>query len=344
MPTPAIVWFRLDLRLADNPALQAAVKHGGAVIPVYIHDPEAEGSWQPGGASNWWLHFALEDLAEQLAKAGSPLIIRNGHSLTELKKLVEETGAGLVTWNRRHEPLIIERDTQVKTSLRNGGLQAESFNGNLLHEPHLVKTLAGNPFQVFTPFWKNCLANLKFGEPLKAPKKLPPFDKPLKSVAIAKLDLLPKIKWDGEFPAAWDPTRKGAEKRLRDFVAAPVKDYPTNRDIPKLDGTSRLSPYLHFGQISPLEIVDAVRTAGHLGVKGGDKYVAEVGWREFSQHLIHHFPETPDRPLRGNSKNSRGHRTRSTCALGNSVAPATRSSTRACVSSGRPVGNTTGCA
>ncbi|PAW82960.1 MAG: deoxyribodipyrimidine photolyase, partial [Opitutia bacterium Tous-C2FEB] len=183
MPTPAIVWFRLDLRLADNPALQAAVKHGGAVIPVFIHDPEAEGSWQPGGASNWWLHFALEDLAEQLAKAGSPLIIRNGHSLTELKKLVEETGARLVTWNRRHEPLIIERDTQVKTSLRNGGLQAESFNGNLLHEPHLVKTLAGNPFQVFTPFWKNCLANLKFGEPLKAPKKLPPFDKPLKSVA-----------------------------------------------------------------------------------------------------------------------------------------------------------------
>jgi deoxyribodipyrimidine photo-lyase len=161
-----------------------------------------------------------------------------------------------------------------------------------------VKTLAGNPFQVFTPFWKNCLANLKFGIPLKAPKKLTPFEKPLKSVAVAKLGLLPKIKWDGEFPAAWDPTRKGAEKRLKDFVAAPVKNYPTNRDIPKLDGTSRLSPYLHFGQISPLEIVDAVRTAGLLGVIGGDKYVAEVGWREFSQHLIHHFPETPDRPLR----------------------------------------------
>ena len=117
-------------------------------------------------------------------------------------------------------------------------------------------------------------------------------------VAVAKLSLLPKIKWDGEFPAAWDPTRKGAEKRLKDFVAAPVKNYPTNRDIPKLDGTSRLSPYLHFGQISPLEIVDAVRTAGHLGVIGGDKYVAEIGWREFAQHLIHHFPETPDRPLR----------------------------------------------
>ena len=298
MPSPAIVWLRLDLRLTDNPSLEAAVKHGGPVIPVFIHDPEAEGHWQPGGASNWWLHHALEDLAEQFEKTGTTLIIRSGDSLAELKQLVKETGAELVTWNRRHEPLIIERDTKAKTSLRNAGVKAESFNGNLLHEPHLVKTLAGNPFQVFTPFWKNCLANLKFGTPLKAPKKLTPFDKPLKSVAIAKLGLLPKIKWDGEFPAAWDPTRKGAEKRLKDFVAAPVKNYPTNRDIPKLDGTSRLSPYLHFGQISPLEIVDAVRTAGLLGVVGGDKYVAEVGWREFSQHLIHHFPETPDRPLR----------------------------------------------
>ena len=128
------------------------MKHGGAVIPVFIHDPEAEGSWQPGGASNWWLHFALKDLAEQFEKTGTPLVIRRGDSLAVLKQLVAETGAGLVTWNRRHEPLIIQRDTQVKALLRNAGLKAESFNGNLLHEPHLVKTLAGNPFQVFTPF------------------------------------------------------------------------------------------------------------------------------------------------------------------------------------------------
>jgi deoxyribodipyrimidine photo-lyase len=298
MPKPTLVWFRLDLRLADNPALQAAVKHGGAVIPVFIHDPAAEGTWQPGAASNWWLHHALTDLAEQLAEAGAPLVIRKGESLAELKKLVAETGADLVTWNRRHEPLIIERDTQVKTSLRNAGLQAESFNGNLLHEPHLIKTLAGNPFQVFTPFWKNCLANLKFGTPLPAPKKLTACDQPLQSTPVEALQLLPKIAWDTEMRSSWKPTRAGAEKRLRDFVAAPVKDYPTDRDIPKLDGTSKLSPYLHFGQVSPLEIVDAVRTAGKLGSKGGDKYIAEVGWREFSQHLIHHFPETPDRPLR----------------------------------------------
>jgi len=298
MPAPAIVWFRLDLRLADNPALAAAVAHGGPVIPVFIHDPEAEGGWQPGGASDWWLHHALEDLDAQLTKAGSPLIIRKGDSLKEIQKLVGETGADLVVWNRRHEPDIIARDTLVKTKLRNAGLKAESFNGNLLHEPHLVKNLSGNPFQVFTPFWKNCLANLKFGEPLKAPRKLTPPDKAPKSVALKELSLLPKIKWDVQMRESWEPTRSGGEKRLKTFVAKAVKAYPTDRDIPKIDGTSKLSPYLHFGQISPLEIVDAVRSVGALGTKGGDKFVAEVGWREFGHHLLHHFPETPDRPLR----------------------------------------------
>ena len=298
MPAPAIVWFRLDLRLADNPALEAAVKHGGPVIPVFIHDPEAEGSWQPGGASDWWLHHALEDLDAQLTKAGSPLVIRQGDSLKELQNLVKETGAELVVWNRRYEPAVIARDTLVKTKLRNGGLKAESFNGNLLHEPHQIKNLSGNPFQVFTPFWKNCQANLKFGEPLKAPRKLTAPDKAPKSAALKDLSLLPKIKWDVQMCTAWNPTRAGAEKRLKDFVAKAVKAYPTDRDIPKIDGTSMLSPYLHFGQISPLEIVDVVRSAGALGTKGGDKFVAEVGWREFGYHLLHHFPETTDRPLR----------------------------------------------
>ena len=298
MPAPAIVWFRLDLRLADNPALAAAVAHGGPVIPVYIHDPEAEGDWKPGGASDWWLHHALEDLGAQLDKAGSPLVIRKGESLKELQKLVEETGADLVVWNRRHEPAVVARDTLVKTKLRNAGLKAESFNGNLLHEPHLVKNLSGNPFQVFTPFWKNCLANLKFGEPLKAPRKLTPPAKAPKSAALKELSLLPKIKWDVQMREAWEPTRAGGEKRLKAFVAKAVKAYPTDRDIPKIDGTSKLSPYLHFGQISPLEIVDAVRSVGALGTKGGDKFVAEVGWREFGHHLLHHFPETTDRPLR----------------------------------------------
>ncbi|GBL43746.1 deoxyribodipyrimidine photo-lyase [Verrucomicrobiota bacterium] len=298
MPSPALVWFRLDLRLADNPALQAAIAAGGPVIPVYIHDPEAEGRWAHGGASNWWLHHALTDLAAQLAATGAPLVLRRGDSLAELKKLCAETGAKLVTWNRRREPRVVERDTQIKTSLRNAGLQAESFNGNLLHEPQAIKNLSGNPFQVFTPFWKNCLANLKFGEPTRAPRKLTPPSAAPRTVPLTSFGLLPKLTWAKGFDEAWQPTRTGAEKRLQAFVGGPVKDYPDDRDIPRKDGTSRLSPYLHFGQISPLEIVAAVRAAGKLGTKGGDKFVAEVGWREFGHHLLHHFTDTPEQPLR----------------------------------------------
>jgi deoxyribodipyrimidine photo-lyase len=298
MPSPSIVWLRLDLRLADNPALQAAIKAGGPVIPVYIHDPEGEGRWTAGGASRWWLNHALDDLAEQLTKAGSPLIIRHGDSLAELKKLCAETCAQLVTWNRRREPAVVERDTRIKTSLRNAGLQAESFNGNLLHEPQAIKNLSGNPFQVFTPFWKNCLANLKFGEPLPAPRKLASPTTAPRSLPLARLELLPKIAWAGGLAEAWTPTRAGAMQRLKAFVAAPVKSYPTDRDRPEMDGTSRLSPYLHFGQLSPLEVVAAVRAAGKADSVGGAKYVAEIGWREFGHHLLHHFPGTPEQPLR----------------------------------------------
>jgi deoxyribodipyrimidine photo-lyase len=151
---PTLVWLRQDLRLADNPALKSAVDSGDTVIPVYIHDIKSEGHWGPGGATQWWLHHALTDLAEQFSKAGSPLVIRSGDSFNELQKLIKETGATSVLWNRRYEPLIVKRDTEIKTQLRNQGLKAESFNGSLLHEPQKIKNLSGNPFQVFTPFGK----------------------------------------------------------------------------------------------------------------------------------------------------------------------------------------------
>ena len=221
---PTLVWFRQDLRLADNPALQAAIAAGDSVIPVYIHDIKSEGEWSPGGATQWWLHHALIDLAEQLNKAGSPLIIRQGESLKELEKLIKETGATSIVWNRRYEPLIVKRDTEIKTQLRNNGLKVESFNGSLLHEPQKIKNLSGNPFQVFTPFWKNCLANLQFGIPTKAPKKIQGPSQSVSSVPIDSLKLLPKIKWDQQFSKEWNPTRAGAESRLAEFRKAPVKD------------------------------------------------------------------------------------------------------------------------
>ena len=302
-PAPTIVWFRQDLRLADNPALQAAIEAGGEVIPLYIHDVKSEGHWAPGGATRWWLHHALTDLAEQFSKTGATLIIRQGESLDEIQKVIELTGATQVVWNRRYEPLIVKRDTEIKTVLRNSGIKVESYNGSLLHEPHRIKNLSGNPFQVFTPFWKNCLANLKFGEPTKAPKKLRGATQTLPGASIDSLKLLPTIKWDSTMRTFWNPTRAGAEKRLKDFIAAPVKDYNTARDIPDLDGTSRLSPYLHFGQISPLEIYTAAKASPHAATKSGERYIAEIGWREFGYHLLHHFNHTPEKALRSEFDN-----------------------------------------
>ncbi|MFN7340423.1 MAG: cryptochrome/photolyase family protein [Opitutia bacterium] len=302
MPSPAIAWFRLDLRLADNPALRAALDHGGPVVPVYIHDPEAEGDWRPGGASDWWLHHALEDLAAQLAKAGSPLVIRRGPAERELLALAKETGADAVFWNRRYEPRVQARDASVKQALRAAGLKAESFNGGLIHDPNQVRNLSGKPFQVFTPFWKHCLAHVEFGKPLPAPRALPAPAKAPRSETVASLGLLPRIPWDKAMGEAWDPTRKGAEARLRGFLGGPVGDYGDARDLPDVDGTSRLSPFLHFGQISPREIVAAVDAAGLSARKGPMKFVAEVGWREFGHHLIQHFPGTTDEPLRAEFK------------------------------------------
>jgi deoxyribodipyrimidine photo-lyase len=302
MPSPAIAWFRLDLRLADNPALRAALDHGGPVVPVYIHDPEAEGDWRPGGASDWWLHHGLGDLAAQLAKAGSPLVIRRGPAERELLALAKETGADAVFWNRRYEPRVQARDASVKQALRATGLKAESFNGGLIHDPNQVRNLSGKPFQVFTPFWKHCLAHVEFGKPLPAPRALPAPAKAPRSETVASLGLLPRIPWDKAMGEAWDPTRRGAEARLRGFLGGPVGDYGDARDLPDVDGTSRLSPYLHFGQISPREIVAAVDAAGLSARKGPMKFVAEVGWREFGHHLIQHFPGTTDEPLRAEFK------------------------------------------
>ena len=295
---PVLVWFRLDLRLADNPALAAAAESGKPVIPVYIHDPASEGSWAAGGASRWWLHQALMDLAEQLENIGSRLVIRSGDSLPELRRLIEESGSDHVIWNRRHEPLMERRDTVIKAALRDAGISAESHNGNLLHEPLRVRNSTGQPFQVFTPFWKYCCSQPKISEPLRAPGSLIPPARTPTSLPLEGLGLLPTLNWHKTIQRCWEPTRAGAMKRLQGFVTGSLSGYAERRDHPDADGTSRLSPYLHFGQISPREIFHSVQTSPRRGTSSADKFLAEVGWREFAHHLLHHFPETPERPLR----------------------------------------------
>ncbi len=303
MNAPSIYWFRTDLRLADNPALGAAIARGGPVIPVFIWAPEEELPWPPGAASQWWLHQSLAALAEALRTLGSRLVIRRGPTLATLRALAQETGATAVIWNRRYEPAVIARDAAVKEALRQDGLVAESCNGALLHEPWTIRNQSGKPFQVFTPFWRHCLNQPGPAEPLPTPQSLPAPAQWPSSRALVELELEPRIPWAADFPRNWQPGEAGAANHLQRFLAQAFDTYSEQRNRPDLRGTSRLSPHLHLGEISPRQIWHGLaRLAAQRGLPAGtwhaSQFLAEVGWREFAHHLLYHFPHTPTEPLR----------------------------------------------
>jgi len=305
--TPTIVWFCHDLRLADNPALARAEKRGGPVVPVFIWSPEEEAPWSPGAASKWWLHQSLAFLDTNLRVVGSQLVIRRGPTLESLRALAKETGAGAVVWNRRYEPAVIARDVRVKESLRADGIEAESFNAALLHEPWTIQNQSQKPFQVFTPFWRHCLAKPDPAEPLPAPRRLPAPAKWPKSLALEELELEPTNNWAGGLRAAWQPGEAGASENLRKFLTHAFDDYFEQRNRPDVAGTSRLSPHLHFGEIGPRQIWHGLaRMAEKRKLPTanwrGSLFLAELGWREFAHHLLFHFPHTPTEPLRADFK------------------------------------------
>ena len=291
----AVVWFRRDLRLADNPALAAALANHHRVLPVYIHAPDEDGDWPAGSASNWWLHHALDDLARQL---GGRLLIRRGRSLTVLQGLLQSTDAVAVYWNRLYEPAAIARDTRVKQALRDAGVSAMSANAGLLFEPWEIANRQGRPFRVFTPFWRRLLEvglpPATSGAPDLAGRLVGQarMDRAL-GIDLADLGLLPAMAWDAGIEATWQPTRAAAEGRLDEFFASDLQHYAAGRDRPAMDRVSRLSPYLHFGQLGPREVVAMARDVRHSAAD----FLRELGWREFAHHLLYHFPHTADAPL-----------------------------------------------
>ena len=295
----AIVWFRRDLRLADNPALLAALDAGLAPIPVYIHAPDEEAPWQPGAASCTWLAKSLRALDADLRQLGSRLLILRGPSLATLERLVEASGAEAVHWNRLYEPATLARDRAVKQALRERGLDAHSHNAALLAEPWTVATLSGEPYRVFTPFWKNAGQRVAEVAPRPTPKALPPVPEALHGLAVEELALEPLLDWDAGFWDTWRPGEAGAQELLEAFVEGAAHGYGEQRNLPDRAGTSRLSPHLHFGEISPRQVarrvLDARRPA--IGEEDRRRYLAELGWREFSHHLLFHFPHTAERDL-----------------------------------------------
>lgn len=301
-----IVWFRQDLRVTDNPALMAALEGGGAVIPLYMQSPGEEGAWPPGAAARWWLHHSLDSLSADLAARGSRLILISTDScLDALLSLAAATGATRVVWNRRYEPEVIARDTCIKKELRNRGIETGSYNSALLNEPWNVRSKAGGPFQVFTPFWRHCQSLPGPAVPLPAPESLPGPTAWPPSATLESLGLLPHPDWSTGIRSAWSPGTAGARAALQRFLVEGFDGYDTQRDRPDRSGTSRLSPHLHFGELGPREIWHATREFAEArgqpdSAWRGSKFLAELGWREFAYHLLYHFPRTPQEPLRAN--------------------------------------------
>ncbi|MBM3319617.1 MAG: deoxyribodipyrimidine photo-lyase [Candidatus Eisenbacteria bacterium] len=297
-----IVWFRRDLRIAENPAIRAGASRG-EVVPLFVWAPEEEGKWAPGAAARWWLHFSLLSLEGALARLGSPLVVRKGGSLAVLKVLVKETGARSVVWNRAYEPASRERDLAVEQALRREGLLVETFAASLLFEPWEIATGEGKPYQVFTPYWRKILASREpdFSDP--APKRLAAPSRRPRSKRVADLGLLPSVDWADGLRDAWTPGEEGARRALERFLRNAFSEYEEDRDRPDRIGTSRLSPHLHFGEIGPKRIWIEARKqeAAERGTRESGAalpFLRQLAWREFAYHLLHHFPRTPEEPLR----------------------------------------------
>ncbi len=297
VPPPVIVWFRRDLRLADNPALARAAAIGRPVVPVFILDEDTPGLRPPGGASRWWLHHSLAGLADDLAALGSRLILRRGAAGAVLDALIAETGADTVLWNRCYDKGSVARDTDIKAGLLGRGLQAESFNGSLLTEPWEITTKAGGGYKVYTRFWQACRAAGDPPPPVAAPGSLPAPQAWPASDDLAAWGLLPNAPdWAAGFSDHWMPGGQGARDRLEMFLDGAVTGYAAKRDLPGVAATSGLSAHLAWGDIGPRQVwAGAVKTAP--AGEGRETFLKELIWREFTHHVLHHFPDLAERPM-----------------------------------------------
>jgi len=302
MRTVALVWFRRDLRLTDNAALEYALAAADEVVPVYVHAPDGLGAWSPGAASRWWLHHSLGALDASLAALGSRLIIRRASAeLSGLRALIKESRASLVCWNRLYEPAEATRDAAIADALRLTGVEVTTFPGHLLIEPDALRTGSGGPYRVYTPFSRAARQRLVVRATAPAPSALPPVSSAIRSDSIASLELLPRIRWDTGLTDAWQPGEAGAHLRLQAFHER-LANYAADRDVPAAAGTSGLSPHLHFGEITPAQVWRAVTQHAAGGreaglVRGAEIFERELLWREFAHHVLHHFPHTAEAPL-----------------------------------------------
>lgn len=302
-----ILLFRNDLRLTDHPALRAACDEHDWVCPLFVWSEEDEKPWEPGGASKWWLHHSLAALEDRLTAHGAKFVIRTGALADVVPKLAKQIKADAVYCSERYEAQAIRSARRLEKALDAEGVRFRQFEGRTLLPPASIATKQRKPFQVFTPFWKACVTRLSeegLPDAIAAPRKIASPPQAVCSESLKDLKLLPRIPWDAEFGSVWTPGEAGAQKRLKHFLSI-VFGYAQSRNSPALDGTSALSPHLHFGEISPRQICHAVlKEAGHTAEEwsrlpeGPRTFLTEIGWREFSQGVLFHWPKTDQAPLR----------------------------------------------
>lgn len=300
---PVIVWFRDDLRLADNPALHAAAATKRPLVCIYIHDEKTRGVRSLGGAARWWLHGSLHSLHESLTQHGGRLIILRGAAVEVLPGLASALGAPTVYWNRRYDGSGRKIDSSAQAVLEKHHIEVASFNGHLLNEPWTIKNQSGKPFRVFTAYWRAAIARGAPEEPLGVPRNLRfhALPRKLKAIPLGSLGLEPRSPdWAGGLRAQWQRDEPSAKTHLTHFLKKALREYPVDRDRPDRHGTSRLSPYLCFGNISVRQIWHAARAAvisrrSPANTRQLDKFLAELGWREFNYHVLYHHPDLAER-------------------------------------------------
>ncbi|GJL66376.1 MAG: deoxyribodipyrimidine photo-lyase [Nitrospirales bacterium] len=299
----AIMWFRQDLRLKHNPALLSALQSRLPIVFVYIFSEDDHYPWSMGGASRWWLHQSLSALEAQLRERNHGLVIRQGNSLAALQALIQDTHATHVYWNRCYEPHRRSEDLQIREALRAIHVTTHEYNGSLLIDPEDFTNNSGRPYQVFTPFWKRYLSETIKTTTTSLPVDLPTPKAQLDSIPLKQLGLEPTIDWANGIRAAWTPGEAGALKQFKRFVTSRCIAYEQDHDRPDRDHTSQLSPHLHFGEVSPQQVwshlsnrlVSDQRKPFHRGTTA---VLRQLAWRDFSYHLLYHYPHTPLQPLR----------------------------------------------
>ncbi|MBP6104033.1 MAG: deoxyribodipyrimidine photo-lyase [Gammaproteobacteria bacterium] len=288
-----LVWFRQDLRLVDNPALHAALEQG-SILAIYILEEKKQDYFSMGSASRWWLHHSLSKLHQSL---NNQLNVYIGNAQTIILKLIEAYKIEAVYWNRCYEPWRISEDTSIKSCLKKINIDCKSFNASLLFEPWEILKSDGMPYKVFTPFYqRGCLNAPSPRTPLGKPKKLDCIVDRCNTLSIETLNLLPTIPWHESLEAHWTVGEKAAHKRFKDFLQKGLNHYQEGRNFPARSNVSRLSPHLHFGEISPHVLwhtAQMEKMNAKTPLHDIEHFVRQLVWREFSYYLLYHFPELP---------------------------------------------------